>query len=130
MVLDTHVLLWWLSGSSDLPQRARKIIQAAQQQTGLVLSAISIFEIATAVRRRRIELARPLDVWLADLAALPELRIEPVHAAIAVHAALLDENVHGDPADRIILATALWLDQPLATADEKLRTSGLAILAW
>lgn|GEM_PF-4417865 len=43
---------------------------------------------------------------------------------------MFDDAVHGDPADRIILATAMWLERPLATADEKLRSSGLVRLAW
>lgn len=130
MVLDTHVLLWWLSGSPLLPSRAVKSIQAALQEQALVVSAISVFEIATAVRRGRLELASPLDIWLHDLASLPEIYVEPVNAAVAARAAMFDDAVHGDPADRIILATAMWLERPLATADEKLRSSGLVRLAW
>ena len=94
------------------------------------MSAISIFEIATGVRRGRIELRQPLEDWFQDLARLPEIRIAPVSAVIAAHAAGFDDNVHGDPADRIILATASVLGLPLATADEKLRSSKLTSLAW
>jgi PIN domain nuclease of toxin-antitoxin system len=130
MVLDTHVLLWWLSGSPSLPARARKALGSAIAQGPVTLSAISIFEIATGVRRGRIALRQPLEHWFHDLTRLPEIRIEPVSGAIAAHAASLDDGVHGDPADRIILATAIVLGVPLATADEKLRTTGLTPLAW
>jgi len=119
-------------GSADLrvSRRARKSIESALQNGPLYLSAISVFEIATGLRRGRIELSRPLEAWLADLFLLPEVRVEPVHASIAAQAAMLGETVHGDPADRIILATARWLGRPLGTSDEKLRASGLASLAW
>jgi PIN domain nuclease of toxin-antitoxin system len=130
MVLDTHVLLWWLSASANLPARARKALRTAIAKGPVTLSAISIFEIATGVRRGRIALRQPLEDWFQDLMRLPEIRIEPVSAVIATHAAGFDENVHGDPADRIILATASVLGLPLATADEKLRSSKLTALAW
>jgi PIN domain nuclease of toxin-antitoxin system len=130
MVLDTHVLLWWLSAPANLPARARKVLGAAIAKGPVTLSAISIFEIATGVRRGRIALRQPLEDWFEDLQRLPEIRIEPVSAAIAAHAAGFDENVHGDPADRIILATSRVLRLPLATADDKLRSSKLTALAW
>jgi PIN domain nuclease of toxin-antitoxin system len=130
MVLDTHVLLWWLSAPTNLPARARKTLATAIAKGPMTLSAISIFEIATGVRRGRIELRQPLEDWFQDLMRLPEIRIEPVSAVIAAHAAGFDENVHGDPADRIILATARVLGLSLATADEKMRSSKLTSLAW
>lgn len=130
MVLDTHVLLWWLSASASLPARARKALGTAIAKGPVTVSAISIFEVATGVRRGRIELRQPVEDWVRDLLRLPEVRIEAVSAVIAAHAAGFDENVHGDPADRIILATASVLGLRLATADEKLRSSNLIALAW
>lgn len=130
MVLDTHVLLWWLSASTSLPARARRALAAATADGPVTVSAISVFEIATGVRRGRIELRQPIEDWLRDLMRLPEIRIEPVSGVIAARAAGFDDGVHGDPADRIILATAVVLGLPLATADEKLRASKLVPLAW
>lgn len=63
-------------------------------------------EIATAVRRGRLTLSMPFGQWLADLRALPELQFEPVTAEIAALAGSFDGAMHGDPADRIIAATA------------------------
>ena len=63
----------------------------------------------------------PLDRWLADMRSLPEIKIESVSAEIAVFAGGLAELMHGDPADRIIVATTSALDVPLVTGDKKLR---------
>lgn len=130
MVLDTHVLLWWLSASPSLPARAKRALREATTRGPVVVSAISVFEIATGVRRGRIELRQPFEDWLRDLALLPEIRIEPVNGVIAARAAGFGDSVHGDPADRIILATASVLGLPLATSDERLRASRLTPLAW
>ncbi len=86
------------------------------------MSAASVLEIATLVRRRRLELTRGLGEWLDDVQSLPELRIEPVTAAIAARSGLFDVEVQGDPIDRLIIATAVVLDESLVTADEHIRS--------
>lgn len=127
IVLDTHVLVWWASADRRLSTRAQRAIQIAAKSSAVVASAISVMEIATAVRRGRLVLSGPLDRWLADLHSIPELRIEPVTADIAALAGSFDGEMHGDPADRIIAATARVLGARLASADERLR--GLADVA-
>ncbi len=63
----------------------------------------------------------PLDQWLAGMNSLPEIRVESVSAEIAVRAGSLAEPMHGDPADRLIVATASTLGVPLVTGDKKLQ---------
>ena len=121
IVLDTHVLVWWVNGSPALPSRVQRELRAALADGPARVSAISAFEIRTAVRRGRLDLGVPIEQWFGDLAALPELRFEPVSHEIALRAGSFDESVPGDPADRIIAATALCLAATLATADAKLR---------
>ncbi len=130
IVLDTHALVWWAAAATRLSVRARRAIQAAARQGAVVASAISIFEIATAVRRGRLGLAVPLEQWLADLRLLPELRIEPMSAEIAHLAGSFDELLPGDPADRIIVATAIQLRSRLVTADDRLRQSRRVDTVW
>ena len=96
----------------------------------VVASAISLFEIATAIRRGRLVLAVPPEEWLADVRLLPELRFEPVSAEIAEVAGSFDEAVPGDPADRIIAATAIALDLKLVTADKQLRRAPRLQTVW
>jgi PIN domain nuclease of toxin-antitoxin system len=116
-LLDTHALVWWANGTPRLTVRARSVLRGGP----VLASAISAFEIATAVRRGRLDLGVPLDRWFADLAILPELRLQPVTDEIARIAGSFDPTVPGDPADRIIAATAITLGAKLVTADARLR---------
>ena len=121
IVIDTHVLVWWLTRAPGLSRKAERTLAAHGDPGQIVVSAISLLEIATAVRRGRLELTIPLDQWLADINSLPEIRIEPVSADIAALAGSLAEPMHGDPADRLIVSTAFTLGVPLVTGDKKLQ---------
>lgn len=130
IVLDTHALVWWVSDSPDLSARARRTIRTTVRRGPVVASTISIFEIATAVRRERLQFRVSLDRWLKDLRALPDLRLEPVGADIAQLAGALEPSLPGDPADRIIVATAIDLKAKLVTADARLRQSRRVETVW
>lgn len=130
IVLDTHVLIWWLTGGTSLSRAAKLAVAKAAKQSQVVASAISVLEIVTAVRRGRLEFSSPVEQWLADVRRLPELRFEPVSAEIAHLAGSFGEDMHGDPADRIIAATAIMLNAALVTADGKLRASRAVKTIW
>lgn len=130
LVLDTHALVWWVSGSSRLSARAKRELKAATARAPAIVPAISIFEIATAARRGRLELAVPVDAWLADVQSLPEVRIQPLDAATAALAASFGDDAPGDPADRMIAATAIALRGTLLTADTRLRALPGLRSAW
>lgn len=130
IVLDTHVLIWWLSKISLLSSKARRAIVKESPRNGIVVSTISALEIATLARRGRLQLAVPVDTWLADAQQLPELRFEPVTTGIAQLAGSYGDEMHGDPADRIIVATAALLNAPLVTADAKLRAYKALDTVW
>lgn len=121
IVIDTHVLVWWLTGAPGLSSAAQRTIADNSGPGEIVVSAISVLEIATAVRRGRLQFSVPLDQWLTDAQSLPELRVEPISTEIAALAGSLPDPMHGDPADRLIAATASVLRVPLVTGDEKLR---------
>jgi PIN domain nuclease of toxin-antitoxin system len=130
IVLDTHALLWWLMQSPKLSARAKSEIRRGKRPGSLVVSAISIFEIATVARRGRLQLETTLDQWLDLAKSLPELRIEPVSEAIARLAGTLLETFPGDPADRIIIATAIELKAKVLTANSRLRQSRRVETIW
>ncbi|MEK7737345.1 MAG: type II toxin-antitoxin system VapC family toxin, partial [Pseudomonadota bacterium] len=91
IVLDTHTLIWWLTGGASLSRAAKLSIAKAAKENQVVASAISVLEIVTAVRRGRLQFTAPLEQWLADARRLPELRFEPVSAEIAQHAGSFGE---------------------------------------
>jgi PIN domain nuclease of toxin-antitoxin system len=129
IVLDTHALVWWVSGSTKLSPAAKRVIRREIAVAPVVVSTISIFEIVTAVRRGRLEFVIPAEQWLADVHALPEVAFEPVSSRIAEIAGQLDASFPGDPADRIIVATALVLDARLATANARLHgVAGISVV--
>jgi PIN domain nuclease of toxin-antitoxin system len=121
IVLDTHVLVWWVARAAGISVRGKRAIQSAARQGPLVASAISVFEITTAARRQRLRFNVSVERWLADVQSLPELRFEPVTPDIASGAGMLESTFPGDPADRIIAATAMILHAKLVTADHRLR---------
>ena len=130
IVLDTHALVWWVTGAPRLSTRAKRAIASAARQGPLVASAISVFEIATLLRRGHLAFAVPPEQWLNDVRLLPELRFEPVSADIAQAAGAFPESMPGDPADRIVVATAIKLQAKLVTADGRLGESRLVETVW
>lgn len=121
ILLDTHALLWWLKGAKQLSKRASSIIAKEQQSGNLVISAISVWEICLIVKAKRLILHVDINTWLSDLAAVPNLQIISIDTNIAKTSVFLPGWLHKDPADRIIVATALRLASPIITADAKIR---------
>lgn len=130
IVLDTHVLVWWMTQAAGLSTAAKRAIGKHTSEGEIVASTISVLEIATAVRRGRLQFSVPVDQWLADMRSIPELRLEPVSVHIAALAGSVLDPAYGDPADRIIAATATVLGAALVTADEKLRSLRTPRTIW
>jgi len=124
-LLDTHVLLWWLAGDRRLSRAHKRIIERAGPQSPLVVSDISLWEIATLHELKRIELDRPLRDWLEQACAPPLVRRVGISPAIAAEVAALPSTFHRDPADRIIVATARVLGTILLTSDRRIIDSGV-----
>lgn len=108
-------------GSTKLGDKAKKIIDQALANNNLYISAISFWEIAMLVRKNRLEITDSLDVWLKNSSLEKGLQNILVSSQIALKAGGLP-NLHGDPADRIIMATAL--------NGYKLLTADKMLLAW
>ena len=130
IVLDTHVLVWWLAEPTRLSSRAHRAVARAAGANAVVISTISLFEISTLLRRGRLRLQIDAERWVAALRSLPELVIEPISAEIAWLAGVFGGTVPGDPADRIITATAQVLGARLVSADEALRSAASVETIW
>ena len=124
-LLDTHVLLWWLEGSSRLSRQQKRAIQSATEGAPLVVSEISLWEIATLFEMGRISLDLPLRDWLECATAAPLVRRFGITPAVAGEVAALPSSFHRDPADRILVATAKVLGVKLLTQDRRIIDAGL-----
>lgn len=122
IALDTHVLVWWVNEDKrKFTRKARQALEQHGKRNELLVSSISFFEIVTLERRGRLRFNIPVTQWLGNVRQLPEYRFEAITDDITVRAAQFGDSFSGDPADRLIAATALLRAVPLVTYDEKLR---------
>lgn len=120
LLLDTHVLVWLMFGDVKLGQQVTASIREGARDNRLLLSAITPWEIALLVSKKRINLYRDLMEWIREALATPGLRLIPLEPEIAVASSCLPFEMHPDPADRILVATARHLGATLVTADQSL----------
>ncbi len=130
ILLDTHALIWWVNDPSQLSTVAQSAIEEARKRNALYVSCISSWEIALLVQRNRLQLSLDVRDWLARCEALPFLSFMPVTTAIAVESTRLPDFPHADPADRIIVASALSLGAKLITKDEKIHQYRNQLSVW
>ena len=116
LVLDSHIWFWWVEQDSRLPKRLRQRIEEGFET--LAISSASIYEIVLQIQRGRIAISLPLEEWLHAATVEAEITVFDANPAIASQAALLPLH-HGDPLDRIIIASALHHDALLASVDSK-----------
>ena len=120
ILLDTHILLWLVEDDKRLGRKARGTIGAAAAAGKVIVSAISFWEIGMLIEKRRIALSMPLGDFAETVGQRRDIGIVPVDARIAIETANLPSGLHGDPGDRILVATARHLACALATTDGKI----------
>ena len=118
IILDTHTLLWMDCNDKNLGPESRQLIEHAWQRGSVGVSAITFWEVAMLVERERIVLPVAVEIWRSDL-LLAGVHEIPLDGRIAVLATQL-ENLHRDPADRFIVATAIQCRGRLLSADSKI----------
>ena len=126
IVLDTHTWIWWASEPARLGRRGRAAIEAADR---IGVPAVCQFEVTAAISRGRITLDRAPLEWIEQALALPRVELLPLTAAVAVKATQLG-SFHGDPADRLIVATAVLAAATLVTKDRNIRAYGPVSSLW
>ncbi len=124
-LLDTHVWIWMMEGSArQLSSTTVSMIEAAGSRSELVVSAISVWEVAMLEAKGRITLSRSVHEWVNDALTATGLRLAELTPAIALDSARLPDEPHADPADRIIIATARVLGATMITCDERVLAYG------
>lgn len=130
IVLDTHAWIWWVSSPEFLSEKAKRIIDEAATERNILISSVSVWEVAILVSRGRLKLTMNPGDWVAASEALPFFEFVPVSNNIALTSVQLPGALHKDPADRIIIATAVSLGAVLVTKDEKIRNYRHVKTVW
>jgi PIN domain nuclease of toxin-antitoxin system len=127
VLLDTHVVHWWSAEPERISKTAAATLSNADE---LAVADVTWFELAWLARRERIVVSIPIRSWLERLAS--ELRTVSISPAIADTAVSLPSSFPGDPADRLIYATAIEHGWQLVTKDRELREHrhGRPIAVW
>jgi PIN domain nuclease of toxin-antitoxin system len=127
VLLDTHALIWYASGSDKLSTSAKEAIDEAEI---VRVSAISAWEVGMLVQKGRLKLTYDIDTWIQLTYNLPKLLWTNINPMIAILSTRLPGNFHGDPADRMITATAISFGDHLITADRNIRDYNHVNTIW
>ena len=125
ILLDTHVWLWWCADPSQLSKTA---ITALEKASELLVSTISAWELAMLVQKGRLTLSVDVRNAIRAMSQAPRVRMVSLSEEIAVEAALL--KLHGDPSDRLIVATAIDARVRLVTKDKAIARAKVVETVW
>lgn len=125
LLLDTHVWVWVMEGDiGRISEYAQQAIDDASGRGALRISAISLWEVAMLEAKGRLLLTKGCQAWLEEAIVTPGMRLMPIEADIAVESTRLPGDFHGDPADRLLVASARVNGMTLITCDQKILTYG------
>jgi len=113
-------LIWFISNPELLSKKANRVVDSALREEKIFISSISAWEVALLVYNKRLQLTLDVADWIAKSEMLPYFQFIPVDNAIAIKSVSLPKPLHSDPADRIIIATAISLGASLVTKDKKI----------
>lgn len=125
LLLDTHAWIWIVTGFDRMAKgSSRKIVEASFSEKALAISAISLWELSMLEAKGRLALSEPCLDWIQQSVEKLQLEILEISPEIAVESSRLPGGFHGDPADRIIVATARKSRRTLVTQDELILSYG------
>jgi PIN domain nuclease of toxin-antitoxin system len=121
LLLDTHCWIWAQLGLlQNLSRAVLQSIKDAEREGNLRISVISIWELAMLEQRGRVALPMNVRTWVEQALTKPGISVTPLTPEIAIESVHLPGDLHGDPADRMLVATARVLGATLATKDAQL----------
>ena len=123
LLLDTHVLIWLMNGDRSLSKKSRKLIEEARKKGNIFISAITVWEVGMLEQKQRIILNKPCLEWIKS-ALHYGIKLIALTPEIAIESCQLPGYSAGDPADRMIIATARIESLMLLTSDERILTYG------
>lgn len=121
LLLDTHIWIWYVEGErAEIARRVDSQVESAVQKGSLLVSAISVWELALLEAGRRIDLSVEVRTWVTRALGFPGIRLKGISPSVAIESTRLPGSLHRDPADRMIIATARLLGAALVTRDERI----------
>ncbi|MCW9680019.1 type II toxin-antitoxin system VapC family toxin [Dolichospermum planctonicum UHCC 0167] len=127
IILDTHAWIWWITESKNLSVQATEAINKADI---IGIAAISCWELAMLVAKNRIGLSMDVQIWINLALQHPKIQLLALTPEIAVLSTRLPGNFHGDPADRLIVASSLVHKAQLISKDDKIKQWGYLQVIW
>jgi PIN domain nuclease of toxin-antitoxin system len=122
VLLDTCAIIF-AAEDEPMSKPAREAVVRAALNGELLVSPVSAWEIGMLAEKKRLRFSPDPKRWFFDFLAQGGVNLTPLTAEAAIDASMLPRNFHGDPADRLLIATARQLDVPIVTRDR-------AILAY
>ena len=120
LLLDTHVWIWSMIDSSMLKKSFHSTFEKALESQNILISPMSIWEIGMLVEKKRIEIDMDVLDWIEQALDSPGINLSPITPRIAIHSSRLTNGIHGDPVDRLLIATASEKNAVLVTCDQKI----------
>lgn len=120
ILLDTHVWLWWLFEEGDLTDKEREILDEHAAKGEIRISAATVWEVELLEKAGKINIDIDFETWIRKATDPKVCKVLPIDVDIIIAQKRLPENYPTDPADRLIVATALLKELPLATKDKEL----------
>jgi PIN domain nuclease of toxin-antitoxin system len=130
LLLDTFAWVAWTGAPARLTPRALRAIAEEEPRRGLIVSAISLWEVAEKVEKGKLVLDRDVRQWVTFASAYPGVTVVPIEPADALESALLPGDPIKDPADRMIIALARRLECPIVTSDRAMRANRHIKTIW
>jgi len=119
-LLDTHTWVWWYMRPQKLSRKVTNLIGDTNRYDELLLSAISPWEFCKLLEKGRIAISCNPEDWLNAAFDLPKLRLIQLSPLLAYRSTVLPQPFHHDPADQIIVASALQENATILTKDRNI----------
>jgi PIN domain nuclease of toxin-antitoxin system len=130
ILLDTHVLVWMVSDSSQLSRSAARELRKAEQKGELAIASITLWELALLYQRGKLRTSGSIESALRMIVEKSQVQVIDLTPEIAALTTTFPESYPKDPGDRLIGATARALGLTLVTQDERIRNSPLVRSIW
>lgn len=124
IILDTHVWVWAMMGNSALSKGFSIAFEKVLKSHGVFISPMSIWEVGMLVEKKRIEIEMDVLDWIARAVDEAGIQLCPITPRIAIQSTRLPGEVHGDPVDRLLIASAFEENAVLVTCDQKILEFG------